>query len=172
MLSLILLSLTLLSPPLYAAGTAPVADAGLGVLAYPGDTVVLNGTGSSDVDGEHLSYIWTQIYGARVEIIDGPTSQPSFTIPEAGAYRFQLVVDDGTLESAPDDVAFYVPDREATPDGETGCATPSAVPSLSGITLLAALTLGRRHRRRPSTAPGTPPARTPASSPRTHRPPR
>lgn len=141
MLYLILVS-SLLS--VLAAGTAPVAGAGLGVLAYAGDTVVLNGTGSSDVDGEHLAYTWTQLEGSPVEFIDGPTAQPSFTIPEPGPYRFQLVVDDGTLESAPDEVAFYAPDREATPDGETGCATVSSSTGVAGLIALAALALGRR----------------------------
>lgn len=127
-----------------AAGTAPLAEAGLGVLAYPGDTVVLNGTGSSDVDGENLAYTWTQTIGAPVDLQDPATPEPSFVVPAAGPYAFELVVDDGTLQSDPDSVSLYAPDRELQPDGETGCA---AAPGALNVLLAAAATglvVGRR----------------------------
>lgn len=124
----------LLIPSGFAAGSAPVAEAGLGVLAYPGDTVVLNGTASSDSDAEPLAYHWTQTLGAPVSLQDGPTAEPSFIVPAAGPYTFELVVSDGTLDSTPDSVSFYAPDREQTPDGTSGCAT---VPGVAGWALSA-----------------------------------
>lgn len=130
-----------------AAGTAPVAEAGLGVLAYPGDTVVLNGTGSSDVDGENLAYTWTQTIGAPVDMQDPATPEPSFIIPAAGPYAFELVVDDGTLQSAPDSVSLYAPDRELQPDGETGCAAAPGAASLALAATAVGLALGRRRSR-------------------------
>ncbi len=138
------LLVTLVLPAL-AAGTAPVAEAGLGVLAYPGDTVVLNGTGSTDADGEPLTYHWTQTVGAPVSLADGPTAEPSFIVPGAGPYTFELVVNDGTLDSTPDSVSLYAPDREQTPDGTSGCA---AAPGSAGFLLsaLAAVFTVRRKR--------------------------
>lgn len=130
-----------------AAGTAPVAEAGLGVLAYPGDTVVLNGTGSNDVDGENLAYTWTQTIGAPVDLQDGATPEPSFIVPAAGPYAFELVVNDGTLESAADSVSLYAPDRELQPDGESGCAVAPGAASLALATAAMGLALGRRRSR-------------------------
>ncbi len=129
-----------------AAGTAPVAEAGLGVLAYPGDTVVLNATASSDADGETLSYRWRQVIGTPVDPQGGTTAEPSFTIPAAGAYIFELIVSDGTLDSEPDRVAFYVPDRELEPEGGGGCATVSGEAGFS-VGGLAMVMLGMRRGR-------------------------
>lgn len=141
-----MLTFTLLSGLALASGTAPIADAGLGVLAYPGDTVILNGTGSSDVEGDALSYTWTQVSGSPVEFIDAPTAEPSFVIPDPGAYVFSLVVNDGTSDSPADEVSFYVPDREAQPNGRTGCATVDANPA--GLAVFAGLALLRARRAR------------------------
>jgi len=127
-----------------AAGTAPVAEAGLGVLAYPGDTVVLNGTGSSDVDGENLAYTWTQTIGAPVDMQDAATPEPSFVVPAPGPYAFALVVNDGTLESPADSVSLYAPDRELQPDGESGCAAVPGAASLALATAAMGLALARR----------------------------
>jgi MYXO-CTERM domain-containing protein len=144
-MSLPLLVLSLL-PPALAAGAAPSAEAGLGVLAYVGDTVVLNGTGSSDPEGDNLTYVWTQVQGAAVEIEGATTAEPSFVIEAPGAYGFALVVNDGTTDSLPDEVVFYAPDRELTPDGESaGCATASgSAPAWSALGLAAALFAVRR----------------------------
>ena len=46
----------------------PVAVAGKGVMAYVGDTVILNGTGSNDADGTALTWQWTQTSGAPVAL--------------------------------------------------------------------------------------------------------
>ncbi len=138
----------------HASGAAPVADAGFGVLAYPGDTVVLNGTASSDPEGDSLTYTWTQIDGATVEMDKHATPEPSFVLPAAGPYRFQLVVNDGTSDSAPSEVRFYAPDRSAMPDGNTGCNAVSTsghlpIPSclMASLGLLASVGLVRRRRR-------------------------
>ena len=137
-----------LSAAALAEGTAPIADAGLGVLAYAGDTVVLNGTGSSDADGEPLTYTWTQVDGVTAELQKDSTAQPEFVVPSAGPYRFSLVVNDGTLDSTPDEVSFYAPDREATPDGRTGCsAAPDGAASGLGVAALFIAALARRSRR-------------------------
>lgn len=133
-----------LSLPAHATGAAPVADAGLGVLAYVGDTVVLNGTASTDAEGDALTYTWTQLDGAPVALDGYDTAEPAFVVDAPGPYRFQLVVNDGALDSAPDEVALYVPDREATPSGKpSGCSTAPAAVGWLGVAV-GLVIVGRR----------------------------
>jgi hypothetical protein len=73
--------------------------------------VTLDGTSSSDVDGDPLTYSWTQIAGRPV-LLDNPVAPtPTFTAPVADisiTVAFQLIVSDGSLSSDPDIVAITV----------------------------------------------------------------
>ncbi len=87
----------------------PIADAGPDQTANLGSIVTLNGSGSSDPNGDlPLTYNWTIISkpAASVAVIsnsDGVT--PSFTADEVGDYFIQLVVTDSTgLSSLADTV--------------------------------------------------------------------
>lgn len=87
--------------------SAPVAHAGLDQSVFVGDTVFLDGAGSSDVDGDPLSYQWILV--ARPEqsgaALDNPFSgNPAFYVDRPGAYEFDLMVTDGALVSVPDRV--------------------------------------------------------------------
>lgn len=124
--------------------SAPVAEAGLGVYAYVGDTVILNGEASADPDGQALTYAWSQIAGPPTALTDATTARPSFTVAEPGTVWFQLVVSDGTLASVADTVAVVVPDRAAEPLGSAGgCATG---PAPAWLGLLALGLVGARRR--------------------------
>ena len=69
---------------------APVADAGADVIATPGVAFTLSGAGSSDPDGDALSYEWTDQFGSFV------ASSPDVTLTRgAGTYTFTLKVSDG-----------------------------------------------------------------------------
>lgn len=126
------------------AQTAPVAEAGLGVYAYVGDRVILNGEASYDPDGSPITYAWTQISGPPTALADATTAAPSFAVEQPGTVRFQLLVSDGSMTSTPDTVAVVIPDRELRPLGsEGGCATTPAA-SAPWLGLLAALLLRRR----------------------------
>ncbi len=105
------------------ANNPPVADAGDDLEVDGGSVVVLDGAGSSDPDGDALSYTWTQIAGTMVNIQGGDTATPSFTAPvPKQTLTFRLVVNDGTVDSDPDivDVVIrnHVPVAEAGPDQE------------------------------------------------------
>ena len=129
-----------------AAGDAPVAETGLGLVAYPEDVVELNGSASSDVETDPLTYVWTQSGGPPVELADPDTANPSFTVPEAGTFRFTLVVNDGTADSPPDEVAVVVP-RRAVDEVAAGCASSgSGALSAGWFALAACLIYARRAR--------------------------
>jgi len=79
----------------------PVADAGANLTVHTGDTVNLSGNGSSDPDGDPLTYAWAQTGGPAVALNDANTAAPSFVAPATTAENdtlvFQLTVSDGFL---------------------------------------------------------------------------
>jgi len=86
--------------------TAPVARAGSSRYAAT-DPVVLDGTGSYDPDGYGvLTYQWTQVSGPPVSITDADTATPTVGgFVQTSSIRkceFQLVVNDGDMNSTPD----------------------------------------------------------------------
>lgn len=140
---LFFVSAALQSPSALAAGEAPVAEAGLGLLAYVGDTVILDGSGSTDPEGDTITYTWTQVGGPPVELTRADTPQPLFEIGAAGTLRFTLVVNDGTTDSTADQVEVVVPHEEIR-GVEAGCSTTRGPLALGALLGLAAL--GRRRR--------------------------
>ena len=87
---------------------APVADAGDNQSVDVGAEVELDGRGSYDPDGDALYYQWTQTGGTDVELDGANTSTTTFNANAAGEFYFQLVVTDGQLSSAPDEVRVTV----------------------------------------------------------------
>ena len=91
------------------ANRAPVADAGADVYENVAvtKTVTLDGRSSADPDGDALTHSWMQVGGPTVNLQNANTATPSFTATPVGAatqLRFQLVVNDGKLNSVADEV--------------------------------------------------------------------
>ncbi len=74
---------------------APTADAGAPQTVNPGDSVTLDGSASSDPNGDPLTYHWTQTGGVTVMLSDATSISPTFTAPAAsGMLTFTLTVTD------------------------------------------------------------------------------
>ena len=87
--------------------SAPVAEAGSSQTALVGSTVTLDGSQSSDVDGDALSFNWiiiTKPGGSSAALNDIGAVKPQFVIDQPGTYQLQLIVSDGKLNSQPDTV--------------------------------------------------------------------
>jgi len=92
--------------PLIVNG-APTANAGpnqtVEVTSASGASVTLNGTNSSDPDGDPLSYTWSGSFGT----VTGAT--PTVTLP-LGTNTVSLIVNDGTVDSSPATTSVTVQD--------------------------------------------------------------
>lgn len=73
-----------------AGNIPPVADAGGPYSGDEGTAITFDGTGSSDADGDALTYNWDFGDGAT-----GTGATPSHTYPTAGSYTATLTVSDG-----------------------------------------------------------------------------
>ena len=79
----------------------PTANAGPDQDVDETSTVNLDGSASSDLDGDALSFSWRQTAGTAVTLSDAAVSTPSFTAPDVAAgnpetLTFELTVSDGT----------------------------------------------------------------------------
>jgi hypothetical protein len=74
----------------------PVANAGVEQTVRVGDTVTVSGSGSTDANGDDLTYLWTWTSNPGNAILTGAsTVSPSFTPSLAGIYVLTLTVTDG-----------------------------------------------------------------------------
>ncbi len=80
------------------ANRAPTANAGLDLDGTETITMTLDGTGSSDPDGDPLTFAWTIVSrpdGSSAQIASASAAQASFTPDLEGVYVVQLAVNDG-----------------------------------------------------------------------------
>ncbi|WP_109830588.1 LamG-like jellyroll fold domain-containing protein [Reichenbachiella versicolor] len=78
----------------------PIADAGIEQEVTVGTLTSLNGSYSSDTNGETLTYTWTQVSGPSLAIVDANQAIASITPSEVGVYVFELEVENESGQTA------------------------------------------------------------------------
>ncbi len=94
-----------------AVNTPPIADGGGDLTATVNETVTLDGSNSSDPDGDQLEYLWTSSsnpIGATVTLTNADQVAASFVPDVAGTYVFRLKVTDPLKASDTDNVQVIV----------------------------------------------------------------
>ncbi|MCP3880977.1 MAG: isopeptide-forming domain-containing fimbrial protein [Sulfitobacter sp.] len=107
-----------------AVNAAPMANAGPDQVATEGETVTMDGSGSTDPeDGSATSFLWTQTAGPPVTLSDTTATGPTFVTPPVdggpAVLNFRLTVTDSGGLKAVIEVAVTVNDNAIAgcPDG-------------------------------------------------------
>lgn len=84
------------------ANDAPVIQAGMDRIVGLSDTVILDGSPTSDTEGDTLSFLWTLVeapIGSSATLNDATTANASFVADVFGVFRLSLKVSDGISEA-------------------------------------------------------------------------
>ena len=105
----------------------PVAEAGPNETHPEKSQLSLSASGSSDSDGNIVSYSWTQLEGAPVTLDDATSISPEFTAPvvlngASSELVFQLTVTDDQDSTGTDEVRLTI-----TPENELPTVQPQTV---------------------------------------------
>ncbi len=94
----------------------PIANAGPDQIVYGNDSVYLDGTGSTDADGDSLRYLWLAPGG--IHLTDSTSARPAFKAPDVQqttVFSFALIVNDGLVNSVLDTVFITVKHKNHRP---------------------------------------------------------
>jgi hypothetical protein len=107
------------------ANVAPLANAGVGQNVTTGTQVTLNGSTSSDANGDALTYLWSMTSkpaGSTATITGTTSAMPTFTADAAGIYVASLTVNDGKLNSTASTVTITAAVLNVAPVANAGVA--------------------------------------------------
>jgi hypothetical protein len=117
-------------PPL--SPHAPIADAGADQTVAAHSLVGLDGTASTDPDGDAITFLWRQMSGDSVTLSSPTDATPTFLAPANGKLAFSLVVSDGEFSSAAATVTLtVVPRSGARPSPDVVFVAPQGSISAS-----------------------------------------
>ena len=103
------------------SNSAPVANAGNDQTVARGTVVDLDGSGSSDADGDLLTFEWAFVStpaGSAATLMNATAVKPSFTADLSGTYVLRLIVRDATSSSVADTVSIST--RNSPPVANAG----------------------------------------------------
>ena len=106
------------------ANAAPVASAGAAQNTVTGQLVTLDGSGSSDANGDMLSYSWVlnRPTGSAASLLNATSVKPTFVPDVGGTYTATLLVNDGKVSSSPISTTVTVTVANAPPLANAGPA--------------------------------------------------
>ncbi|CAG0930874.1 Chitinase A [Planctomycetaceae bacterium] len=106
-----------------SSNNPPTANAGADQAVNQGVNVSLSGAGSSDPDGDTLTYSWTKISGPAITLQNATTVSPSFTAPAVSSPQvitIRLTVSDGKGGTDQDTVDITVNPGPLPPNANAG----------------------------------------------------
>lgn len=112
-----------IAPP--SDNVAPVANAGAAQNVVTNTVVALNGSASSDANGDPLTYVWTltsRPAGSVATLTGANSVMPVFTADMSGIYVASLIVNDGKASSAATTVTIISTTGNIAPVANAGAA--------------------------------------------------
>ena len=102
---------------------SPSANAGLDQTVNTMVTIQLDGSASTDADGDSLTYLWSFVsmpQASTATLSNSTLVNPTFDVDLLGEYVLQLVVNDGDFESLIDSVTITYVDNNIVPIANAG----------------------------------------------------
>ncbi|MCH8221405.1 MAG: choice-of-anchor B family protein [Proteobacteria bacterium] len=131
-----------------AVNSAPSANAGFSQTVQEGTTVVLDGSSSSDPDGDPITFAWVQTIGPSVTLSNPDSAISSFVAPQVSAsvtLNFQLTVTDSFGGTSSSLTAVTVTN---TVTGGGGGGGSAGIPLLIALLIIALWIRPKIHNRR------------------------
>ena len=110
----------------------PVANAGPDQTVVQGNTVTLDGSGSSDPNNDLLTYQWSLVSpgGSTASLSNSIAIKPTFVVDKPGTYVAQLIVNDGKVDSLADTVTIRTISNIMVTPSSVGLGEPGTTSQL------------------------------------------